>query len=161
MVLALSETRSGETNPRLRPSLFQEWANREFLVALNREIQSLLEGKLESFRSNVAASTGVSEMIVENDFWEAPFFYVVEIKTKLATENDTRIYEGPEQEALRFRESISQKSVAFGIRETNLDLIDWDARIETPPPPKWSGTIKMRFKYIGRSKPIPIEEPWA
>ena len=160
MVLELAETRSGETNPRLRPSLFQEWTNREFLIMLNKEIQSLLEGKLESFHSNVATITGVSEMTIENDFWKAPFFYI-EIKTKLATENDTRIYGEPEREALRFRERIGQKSVVFGIRETDEELLDWDAHIETPPAPQWSGTIKVRFKYIGRSKPIPIEDPWV
>lgn len=160
MLLALAETRSGETNPRLRPSLFQEWTNIKFLIMLNREIQSLLEGKLESFHSNVATITGVSEITAENDFWKELFFYI-EIKTKLATENDTRIYGEPEREALRFRERIGQKSVVFGIRETDEELLDWDAYIETPPQPKRSGTIKVRFKYIGRSKPIPIDDPWA
>lgn len=160
MVLELAETRSGETNPRLRPSLFQEWTNREFLIMLNREIQSLLEGKLESFHSNVATITGVSEMTVENDFWKAPFFYI-EIKTKLATENDTRIYGEPEREALRFRERIGQKSVVFGIRETDEELLDWDAHIETLPPPRSSGAIKARFRYAGPRKPIPLDDPYS
>ena len=160
MVLELAETRSGETNPRLRPSLFQEWTNREFLIMLNREKQSLLEGKLESFHSDVDSNTAVMEMLVEGDFWKEPWF-CVEIKTKIATENDTRIYGEPEREASRFRERIGQKSVVFGIKETDEELLDWDAHIETPPPPKQSGTIKVRFKYIGRSKPIPIDDPWA
>jgi len=160
MVLELAETRSVETNPRLRPSLFQEWTNREFLIMLNREIQLRLEGEFESFHSNVDTITGVSEMTVENDFWKAPFFYI-EIKTKLATENDTSIYGEPEREALRFRERINQKSGVFSIRETEEELLDWDAHIETPPPPRRSGTIKVRFKYVGRSKPIPIDDPWA
>lgn len=32
---------------------------------------------------------------------------------------------------------------------------------DKPPPPRRSGTIKVRFKYVGRSKPIPIDDPWA
>lgn len=160
MPLALVETRSGETNPILRPSSFREWTNREFLTMLNREIQSLLEGKLESFHSDVATSTAVSEMLVEGDFWKAPFFYV-EIKTKLATENDTRIYEEAEGELLRFQEKMKHVSIGPTITEENQEMLDWDAHIETPPPPRRSGTIKVRFKYIGRSKPIPIEDPWA
>jgi len=127
---------------------------------LNRDLQSLLEGKLKSFRSNVATSTGVSEITVENDFWKAPFFYV-EIKTKLATENDTRIYEEPEREILRFRESIGHTLVASRIRDADQDILDWDTHIQTPPPPSRSGSIKVRFKYIGRSKPIPVDDPWA
>ncbi|MCK4791817.1 MAG: hypothetical protein KAV87_49245 [Desulfobacteraceae bacterium] len=160
MVLELAETRSGETNPRLRPSLFQEWTNREFLIMLNREIQSLLEEKLESFHSNVATITGVSEMTIENDFWKAPFFYI-EIETKLATENETRIYDDPQEELSQFRESVHPALIGPRISEKVEDLLDWDAHIETPPPPRRSGTIKVRFKYVGRSKPIPIDDPWA
>ena len=35
------------------------------------------------------------------------------------------------------------------------DLIDWDAHIATPPPRK-SGTIRVKLKYVGRSKPMPL-----
>lgn len=37
------------------------------------------------------------------------------------------------------------------------DEIDWDAYIENPPEPKKVGKIKAIFKYIGRSKPIPVK----
>lgn len=160
MEFALAETRSGETNLKLILSCFQEWANRELLTRLTRERQLMQEGKLESFRSNVATSTGVIEMTAENDFWKAPFFYV-EIKTKIDTDNDTRIDEEPEKERPRFRERIGRTSVASSITEEYQEMLDWDAHIETPPPPRWSGTIKVRFKYVGRSKPIPIDDPWA
>lgn len=160
MEFALAETRSGETNLKLMLSCFQEWTNRELLTRLTRECQSMLEGKLESFRSNVATSTGVIEMTAENDFWKAPFFYA-EIKTKIATDNDTRIDEEPEREIPRFRERIGRTSVALSIKEEDQEMLDWDAHIETPPPPRRSGTIKVRFKYVGRSKPIPIDDPWA
>ncbi len=36
------------------------------------------------------------------------------------------------------------------------DEIDFDAHIENPPKPKKVGKIKVIFKYISRSKPIPI-----
>ena len=39
------------------------------------------------------------------------------------------------------------------------DILNVDAVI-VPPPPRQSGTIRVRLKYIGRSKPIPVEDPW-
>ncbi len=39
------------------------------------------------------------------------------------------------------------------------DLLDWDAAIVTPPP-RPSGTIRVRLIYKGRSKPMPVENPW-
>ena len=159
MVLEFAETRSVETNPRLRPTLFQEWNNREFLVMLNREIHSFLEGKLESFHSNVATITGVSEKTVENDFWKVPFLYV-KIETKIATDNNTRVYDEPE-DLLRFQKSLRHAAIIPTITEESKDILEWDAHIETPPFPCRSGTIKVRFKYIGRSKPIPIDDPWV
>ncbi len=39
------------------------------------------------------------------------------------------------------------------------DLLDWDAAI-THPPPRRSGTIRVRLIYKGRSKPLPVENPW-
>lgn len=39
------------------------------------------------------------------------------------------------------------------------DILNWDVAI-TPPPPRRSGTIRVRLIYKGRSKPFPIENPW-
>jgi hypothetical protein len=39
------------------------------------------------------------------------------------------------------------------------ELLDWDARIETPPPPRRSGTIQVTLRRIGRGKPIPMADP--
>ncbi len=39
------------------------------------------------------------------------------------------------------------------------DLLNWDVAI-TPPPPRRSGTIKVKLVYKGRRKPIPVEDPW-
>ncbi|HCO96002.1 MAG TPA: hypothetical protein DIU00_19030 [Phycisphaerales bacterium] len=160
MTYALTQTRLGETNSIERPSRLQEWNNREFLTMLNRRCQSLREGRFESFQSDLATSTDVGVIIVEDSFWKTPFVYI-ETMIKLFTDNDTCIAEEPEQEISRFREKVSCSSTVLPISVEDQDLLEWDVHIETPPPPHRSGTIKVRFKYIGRSKPIPIDDPWA
>ena len=40
------------------------------------------------------------------------------------------------------------------------DILNWDVAMATPPP-RPSGTIQVKLKYTGRSKPIPVEDPWA
>lgn len=42
---------------------------------------------------------------------------------------------------------------------TEEDLLDWDAAITTPPP-RPSGTMQVKVKYKGRSKPFPAEGFW-
>lgn len=39
------------------------------------------------------------------------------------------------------------------------DILNVDAVIATPPP-RQSGTIRVKLKYKGRSKPIPVDDPW-
>lgn len=39
------------------------------------------------------------------------------------------------------------------------DILNWDVAI-TPPPPRKSGTIRVKLIYKGRSKPIPVENSW-
>ena len=39
------------------------------------------------------------------------------------------------------------------------DILNWDVAI-TPPPPRRSGTIRVRLIYKGRSKPFPVENIW-
>jgi hypothetical protein len=40
------------------------------------------------------------------------------------------------------------------------DVLDWDA-YSPPPPPKRSGKIQVRPRYVGRRKPIPVDFPDA
>ena len=40
------------------------------------------------------------------------------------------------------------------------DILNWDVAIVTPPP-RPSGTIRVKLKYTGRSKPIPVDDPWV
>ena len=72
---------------------------------------------------------------------------------------------------LRFEEEIESaltqessdtphKHLAFpSYDEDEEDILDWDVAIVTPPP-RPSGTIRVRLKYKGRSKPFPIEDFW-
>ena len=39
------------------------------------------------------------------------------------------------------------------------DILNWEVTIRVPPP-RPSGTIRVKLKYKGRSKPIPMENPW-
>jgi hypothetical protein len=99
-------------------------------------------------------------MYRESDFWKAPFVYI-EVGTKLATENESRVHEDPDEELPHFQESIRSAAMALTVSQEDEDLLDWDACIETSPTPSRSGTIKVRFKCTGRSKPIPINDPWV
>ena len=39
------------------------------------------------------------------------------------------------------------------------EILNVDAVIDIPPP-RESGTIRVRLIYKGRSKPMPVENPW-
>lgn len=155
---ALMTAVSHETQPKDGPYLYQEWITKRKLKMLNTEILSLLAGKPECFHSDVATSSG-GELAEQSDFWETTFRFI-EVKIYPSAENKTRIDRDYERELEAQRSAIAT-SITPPIYEAEEDLLDWDAHIEKPPPPKQSGTIKVRFKYIGRSKPIPIENPWA
>ncbi|RKU24928.1 hypothetical protein C6499_15920 [Candidatus Poribacteria bacterium] len=51
-----------------------------------------------------------------------------------------------------------KKRLAFPVYDEE-DILDWDAAIVTPPP-RPSGTIRVRLIYKGRRKPIPVENFW-
>lgn len=40
--------------------------------------------------------------------------------------------------------------------EPDEEVLDWDAYV---PPPKRKGTIRVRLRYMGRSKPMPVPDP--
>ena len=52
--------------------------------------------------------------------------------------------------------SLPQKRLAFPTYDEE-DILKWDVVI--PPPPRPSGTIRVRLKFKGRRKPMPIEDP--
>ena len=51
-----------------------------------------------------------------------------------------------------------KQRLAFPVYDEE-DILNWDAAIVTPPP-RQSGTIRVRLIYKGRSKPIPVENFW-
>ncbi len=38
------------------------------------------------------------------------------------------------------------------------DILNWDATVM--PPPRPSGTIRVKLIYKGRRKPLPVENSW-
>lgn len=101
-------------------------------------------------------SSGNDQFSALNNFWNNAIRYK-EIKAKPVVELDTEFSEAKSPETLK---KLNRVAFAPVINEEDEDILDWDAYIEAPPPRR-SGTIKVRFKYIGRSKPIPIDDPWA
>lgn len=57
-------------------------------------------------------------------------------------------------------DKFRQRTETLLIPAYDENVLDWDARIEIPPPRR-SGTIRVKLEYKGRSKPIPIDDPWA
>ena len=160
MVLVQMETSSADSHPRLKPSWAQEWNNIQFLSKLNRQFKLLRQDELEFFDSDLAAITGVTETDTDDDLGKVSLL-LIEIAPKVDTENETRVYDDPQEELSQFRENMHHTLIVPSISEKDEDLLDWGAHIETTPPPKRSVPIQVRFKYIGRSKPIPLEDPWA
>jgi len=160
MPLTHTETKSAESHPSSSPSWFQVWNNIQFLGKLKKQLQSFRQDELDFFDSDLAAITATTETGADDDLRKVTLLFI-EITPKLATENETRILDDQEEELQQFRKNMYRALIGPRIGEEDEDLLDWDAHIETPPPPRQSGTIKVRFKYVGRSKPIPIEDPWA
>jgi len=97
------------------------------------------------------------ETFCNNNFWKNPFLYRT-VGIKLVTEQESRHQEVFERGSLEVIDDITCNSRGPHNYRDNENLIDWDAYIE-PPPPHDSITVKVRFKYIGRGKPISIEDP--
>lgn len=148
-----------ETQTKVGPYFYQEWTTKRELKRLSTEIFSLFSGKPGFFHSDISTTSG-GELTEQNDFWKTPIRYI-EVNIDLATENETRIDRDYEKELLEVQRGTLAASITPAIHQVEEELLDWDAHIETPPPPYRSGTIKVRFKYVGRSKPIPIDDPWA
>ena len=51
-----------------------------------------------------------------------------------------------------------KQHLAFPVYDEE-DILNVDAVIVIPPP-RQSGTIRVKLKYKGRSKPIPVDDPW-
>ena len=51
-----------------------------------------------------------------------------------------------------------KKRLAFPVYDEE-NILNWDVAIMSPP--RLSGTIRVRLIYKGRSKPMPVENPWG
>ena len=51
-----------------------------------------------------------------------------------------------------------KQRLAFPVYDEE-DILNLDAVIDAPPPRR-SGTIRVKLIYKGRSKPRPVEDPW-
>jgi hypothetical protein len=160
MVLTNIETRSAESRAGLSPSRFQEWNNIQLLGKLWEQLRSLEQDELDFLDSDLAAITGVTDTSTDDDLRKVSLLFIG-IIPKIPAENETRIYDVPQEELSQFRDSIHRHLVVPDISKGVEELLDWDTHIETPPPPRRSGTIKVKFRYIGRSKPISIDDPWT
>jgi len=147
-----------ETQPKVGPYGYQEWDAKRELKSLITKIPSLLTGMTECFQSDVATPSG--KITEQSDFWKTPI-RCIEVISYPTTENETRIDRDYEMELLETQRSALAASITPAIYEAEEDLLDWDAHIETPPPPRSSGTIKGRFRYAGPRKPIPLDDPYA
>ena len=112
-------------------------------------------------QSSIAANTGFlcgEEKKLDNSklFWQRTDVLlkfdnatatIVESVSSPSSEEDKQQIPGP---------SLPQKRLAFPTYDEE-DILKWDVVI--PPPPRPSGTIRVRLKFKGRRKPIPIEDP--
>lgn len=67
----------------------------------------------------------------------------------------------PSMKTTHSKNTTKQKQkqrLAFPVYDEE-DILDWDFTI-TPSLSRQSGTIKVRLIYKGRSKPMPVEDPW-
>ena len=99
-------------------------------------------------------SIGSDQFSALNNFWNNSFCYK-EIKAKPVAELDTEFSEAKSPETPK---KLNRAAFVPVINEEDEDILDWDAYIEAPPPRR-SGTIKVKLIYIGRGKPIPGPGP--
>ena len=115
-------------------------------------------------QSSIAATTGFlfgEEEKLDNS---KPFWQSTELLLKFAYPTAT-IFESvsfpsDEEEKLEIPESsvMQQQLPAFPYYNEG-DILNLDAVIITPPP-RESGTIRVKLTYEEPSKPIPVEDPW-
>lgn len=78
---------------------------------------------------------------------------VIEIRVKGITSSS-----GEEEWTEISEPSSTQQRLAFPSCDEE-DILNWDVATVAPPP-RQSGTIRVKLIYKGRSKPIPVDDPW-
>ena len=116
-------------------------------------------GERAFFGDSDLMSVSESERAFSIDFWKNGIGITEVFIIHIDTENETRSFQEYWEDVPEFEKGndIEEPSVLFVVDE---NMLDWDARIENPPAPRWSRSLKVRFKYAGRSRPIPIKNSW-
>jgi hypothetical protein len=122
-----------------KPDLNSQWLGN---AAIMRSLGTIIMAPETAFQN--PASLDLISSISKIDYMN-----FVRFDLYLATENATRL------DRARLEMKVSKE-----IGEPD-DFLDWDLYLAKEPPPKTVGTIKLRFKYVGRSKPIKIDDPWV
>lgn len=112
-------------------------------------------------QSSIAANTGFLFTEGEKSDTSKLFWQSTEVLLKFAYPTTTIVESVSSPSSKEDKQqipvpSLSQKRLAFPTYDEE-DILKWDVTI--PPPPRPSGTIRVRLKYKGRRKPIPIEDP--
>lgn len=112
-------------------------------------------------QSSIAANTGFLFTEGEKSDTSKLFWQSTEVLLKFAYPTATIVESvsfpsGEEDKQQIPVSSLPQKRLAFPTYDEE-DILKWDVAI--PPPPRPSGTIRVRLKFKGRRKPIPIEDP--
>lgn len=115
-------------------------------------IEKLDTSKL--FQQNAAAWSEFGFSVGEEKNLEIPIPSERNTSTSIEFNFDQEIESGVTQ---GFSDSQAQRFDFLSYDEE--DLLDWDAAIIIPPP-RPSGTICVKLKYKGRSKPFPVENFW-
>ena len=114
----------------------------------NAEIWSELDSTAEMMIGNI------NFLVREVESIEIPEPSTRNTSTSLEVNFEEEIESGITQ---KFAETQQQR-LAFPTYDEE-DILNWDA-VVVPPPPRRSGTIRVKLIYKGRSKPIPDEDPW-
>jgi hypothetical protein len=150
-----------------RPDLNSQWLGSEAIL------RSLDESKGAIILMSTAPETAVENSASIDLYGNRPMHWLPETVVENFASLDlmssiSRInYNFPQfylyratENATRLDRAILEMKASKEITEPD-DFLDWDLYLDKEPPAKTIGTIKLRFKYVGRSKPIKIDDPWV
>jgi len=157
MIEAIAETRERKTDFTAAPSWLAEWSGKQILSRLERR-QDLSDRIIpDFFRHDTQSKIERTDVVVGGDFWEPRVCYV-DIKVESATENTTRVRRTYDESLLEYRDAMSRFPSSLNTFEDEEAPMDWDSHIASTPPSRRSWTVKARFRYVGRSKPMQAKE---
>ncbi len=122
----------------------------------------MMRNEYVNIQSSIAANIGFLFTEREKSDTSKLFWQSTEVLLKSGYSTATiveNVNSSSEKDKLEIPEpSLPKRCLAFPTYDEE-DILNWDVVIT--PPPRPSGTIRVRLKFKGRRKPIPIEDPWA